>query len=1567
MSNVCSRIHVFMNNHRRAGFAGTFLLVGMLLGWPVAGFAAGINWPANQLLPTFSTPAPVIDVIDVTSLSGAEIDMFSSLEGIVNRTQPQIACVNNGDGEGKLTWLDLHNLTYNLTNGYLMILKYKTYLTGLVVTDPNQPDTLNLATTIAGVNNQLICDPSLLPTLTNAPYNLPVGQDLRGQFANKYQVYGYLYTNFWPQCTHRILTGLYTNLHGNLRDYAVAVKSAVVWLDPGTLNFTDKSTLAPFLNDMAANKSIYMGWWPSEGNGLNYIASYGIPVLASDYFQNGSLYGGIVRPINVPEIPPPPPLQNKVYVSLILSDGDNIQYMQHVMKMRWGSNVRGTLPIGWTVTPMAADMDPMLFNYFWSTATTNDCLISGPSGAGYTHMQNWSGANMAGFAKITDPYLQRTGLRIITVWDDVTTGVAQAFATNCPTLLGLTDQNENNGTRVDLGLRTILCTVGYSSDVSYFTNKIISAAAGWNGTAPIFIVAQADTWGLQPSDMATVANALTALDPNKYVFVRPDHLFMLYNRIYGPPRAVTGWVSITNTGNATLRGMVTPNATSAVAWLEWGTNSNYGFKTAITNVGLAGAVVPVSAAISGLVPRQIYHYRAVASNFFGVARGADRQFTTGGRLKAWGNTSLGETNIPAGMTNIVGIAAGGNHGLALKTDGTVVAWGVNNFGQTNVPAGLSNVVDVAGGIQHSLALQANGAVFAWGDNTYGQTNVPPGLGNVVAIAAGGYHNLALRADQTVVAWGNNGNGQTNVPAGLTNVVDVAAGQFHSLALKADGTVTAWGYSNLGQTNVPAGLNNVVALAGGQYHSLALKADGTVAQNLFPSARWQADSLTGADASAVSNWLDTVGGKIATQVAPGNQPKLYSNVINGHKTVRFANASSQYLTVAAAASPISLATDFTLAVVFKTSTPGDTSGFFYENTGLLGCEQPNAVADWALGLNGSQLSGGLGAGAAGCASDVSFYGGSVTDGKSHVALYVRSGNAVRLYVDGVIVSAQDGLCTAARGSYDFQIGAMTAGTHFFDGDIAEVQLYNRALNALEISSINQVLATTYGLSGVAGSAVCRWTADSLSGSDATSIATWTDVLGGKNATQNTSGNRPKLYSNALNGHKVLRFSSPSSQYMTVSAADSPIAAAGSFTIMMVLKTSTFGASSSLFYQNTGLLGSEQSGVVADWAFCLNGTQLGAGLGAGGNGCGSDLSLYGGTVADGSPHIVMYARAGDVISLYVDGVRVATQSSLCTGARNSFPFQIGAMTPGSLCFNGDIAEIQFYNRALSAWEITSANEILAATYGISGAAGSVVVWGNTASGLTSVPKGLANVSGIAAGNTFNLALNGGGTVTGWGSNAQGQTNLLPGLTNVAAIAGGNSFGLAIGNQPPVASNATLSGYVDHDLTLALPVTNPDGSALNLRILSVPAAGALYQFAGGTRGSPITLPNTMVNDPSGKIIFAPVAGATGTPYAAFNFMADDGWLSSSTAVLTINVNLPAAPQFTGLQWNPGELPNAGFNLSFLGNANATYSIWAGTDLVDWDKIGTATEASPGQYLFRDAAATNQPQRFYRVSFGL
>jgi Regulator of Chromosome Condensation (RCC1) repeat protein/Calx-beta domain-containing protein/Big-like domain-containing protein len=197
------------------------------------------------------------------------------------------------------------------------------------------------------------------------------------------------------------------------------------------------------------------------------------------------------------------------------------------------------------------------------------------------------------------------------------------------------------------------------------------------------------------------------------------------------------------------------------------------------------------------------------------------------QIVGWGCNFAGETQAPAGLSNVIALAGGQYHTLALKRDGTVVAWGRNDFGQNDVPAEATGIVAIASLRFHDLAVTRDGRVIAWGYNHSGQTDVPAGLSNVIAVAVGFSHSLALKADGTVVGWGNDDHGQSTSPADLANVRAISAGATHSLALKTDGTLVAWGDNTYGQTDLPDGLKDVVAIASGIYQSYALKRDGTV--------------------------------------------------------------------------------------------------------------------------------------------------------------------------------------------------------------------------------------------------------------------------------------------------------------------------------------------------------------------------------------------------------------------------------------------------------------------------------------------------------------------------------------------------------------------------------------------------------------------------------------------------------------------------------------------------------------------------------------------------------------------
>jgi alpha-tubulin suppressor-like RCC1 family protein len=227
--------------------------------------------------------------------------------------------------------------------------------------------------------------------------------------------------------------------------------------------------------------------------------------------------------------------------------------------------------------------------------------------------------------------------------------------------------------------------------------------------------------------------------------------------------------------------------------------------------------------------------------------------------------------------NVIAISAGFDHSLVLSNDGRVYAAGWNRQGQLGLGdtnnrtvftevSSLSdkNIVAIAAGYNHSLALSDNGKIYAAGYNQRGQfglsytdnrsvfAEVSSLSGKyIINIAENELHSLALSNEGKVYALGGNYNGQlglgdtdnrgvfTEVPS-LNNITAIAVGNFHSLALSDDGKVYAVGKNKFGQlglgdtndlsffTEVPfLSDKNIVAIAAGYEHSLALSDDGRV--------------------------------------------------------------------------------------------------------------------------------------------------------------------------------------------------------------------------------------------------------------------------------------------------------------------------------------------------------------------------------------------------------------------------------------------------------------------------------------------------------------------------------------------------------------------------------------------------------------------------------------------------------------------------------------------------------------------------------------------------------------------
>jgi len=194
---------------------------------------------------------------------------------------------------------------------------------------------------------------------------------------------------------------------------------------------------------------------------------------------------------------------------------------------------------------------------------------------------------------------------------------------------------------------------------------------------------------------------------------------------------------------ATLNGVVNPGGQNATAWFEWGTTTSYGNVTPPQALGNGVNPTHFSQVLPGLAGGVTYHFRAVASNSFGVVFGGDQSFTT----PAFGD-------IGAGLPGVYHSS---------------LAWGdYDNDGRLDI---LVNGI-FTGDLIISLVLRNTGSGFTTNLNAA----LPPVYDS--SVAWGDYDNDGLldfvfTGDNVFnllsQVWRNTGSGFTNINAGLPGV------------------------------------------------------------------------------------------------------------------------------------------------------------------------------------------------------------------------------------------------------------------------------------------------------------------------------------------------------------------------------------------------------------------------------------------------------------------------------------------------------------------------------------------------------------------------------------------------------------------------------------------------------------------------------------------------------------------------------------------------------------------------------------------------------------------------------
>jgi GxGYxYP putative glycoside hydrolase C-terminal domain/GxGYxY sequence motif in domain of unknown function N-terminal len=477
-----------------------------------------------------------LDVVDVDparcGCGGDDALMLGTLEGVVNRDSPRLFLIEPSGGapdEPRGAWLDDLGLPWSRIGEWDAVARYRARLRGIVEYDPAVPATIDVATAIAGLRDAVVAGPATATRLR--AMGLPVLVDLAAlHLAGTEDAYRWALTNVWPHTTHRVLVGMLPAADGMLRDYAVAQRAMVVWLDPTVPG--EAALLDRYLRDLPPD-SPYLGWFPGdvrgEHDGVLQLSRHAVYTVAADRFSNLTVLSAVRAPSS--PLPPAaaPPLENRIYVTVTVTDGDNLQYDEHRLRILWDDPARGSVPLNWTVQPLLVDAAPVILRHYQTTATARDMLLAGPSGAGYAYPDAWPRDELRAFTRRTGDAMRAAGLRSLVLYHSPAAqlrydgAVARAFAADVAPDGVDVDQSDSGMTMVVGHTAVVSGPVECAADLP---GRIAALSQGWDGTSPRFISLSAIAWCSTPTELAGVLGALDG----RYRAVRADQLFELVRR-----------------------------------------------------------------------------------------------------------------------------------------------------------------------------------------------------------------------------------------------------------------------------------------------------------------------------------------------------------------------------------------------------------------------------------------------------------------------------------------------------------------------------------------------------------------------------------------------------------------------------------------------------------------------------------------------------------------------------------------------------------------------------------------------------------------------------------------------------------------------------------------------------------------------------------------------------------------------------------------------------------------------------------------------------------------------------
>jgi hypothetical protein len=521
----------------------------------------------QTVCPKSAPPAKTMWAVRIQDLGKASDERLSlsCLQGLVNRKQPRIFLAYDRFDEMWLDWLrergDVQKIRW--AGPKEIYAEFLPVARGLVITDPDLPGSVNVATMLASVESWLPVTPPRLKEFGG----LKVAMDLRGKWKKNIDAYRWFYATYGAEMSRRVCAG-YDPGQFELRDYFVEFNVPLVWVshpdDARHSRPASPAEEAHFARDRFGKlppNIPCMGWWDhgqggEDGCGEN--GPYSGNDLASQYakFHVCTGYDGFARGVGNlsvhsgtsatfrQRVVAPPPLADKVYYTFTRTDGDGPNFWRQVYRDLWNQPDHGRVPVGWQLGPTACDLIPDILDYFYQHATPADVFVNALTGIGYIREARYlellpqarQEAAWRDYIDLSAHYFKRLDLSLLTTFE-VFGQLSPENLSRFTKLPGIQAIYRGYGGFAGAPAESVAAEMNH---VPLFRAIAVNFSGGkpeklqdvvrqirrfTPSNRPAFLHMSLTNWMV---DMHVLVEIERALGPD-YVAVRPDHLAVLYH------------------------------------------------------------------------------------------------------------------------------------------------------------------------------------------------------------------------------------------------------------------------------------------------------------------------------------------------------------------------------------------------------------------------------------------------------------------------------------------------------------------------------------------------------------------------------------------------------------------------------------------------------------------------------------------------------------------------------------------------------------------------------------------------------------------------------------------------------------------------------------------------------------------------------------------------------------------------------------------------------------------------------------------------------------------------------